>query len=512
MTMNRRSTPRGPLLRRIADAAGQADERYHPASNVRKIADKVFPDHFSFLLGEIALYSFVVLVLSGTYLALFFDPSMTHVAYHGVYAGLRDVDMSRAYESTVDISLQVRGGLFARQIHHWAALLFVAAMTIHMLRIFFTGAYRKPRDGNWMIGVSLLMLGIFEGFMGYSLGDDLLSGMGLRIAASILLSIPIAGTWLVWLVFGGEYPGHIIIPRMFAAHILIVPGMIAGLIAVHLAFVWFQKHTQFPGPGRTERNVVGSRLMPVFSMHSMSLATSVVALLCLLGGLAQINPVWHYGPYDPSRASTDAQPDWYMSFVEGALRLFPPWTIDFGGRYIIPAAFWPAAALPTGMVLTMLAYPFLERRLTGDHGLHNVLQRPRDNPVRTGIGMMGLTFYAVLFLAGGDDVIAYWLRVPIEELVWIGRIGVFVLPALAFFLAYRICVRLQDSDRDVLARGIRTGVVVRRPDGTYLPVRQPIRGRDGEGRVVEWVYDGAPVPHDVDVTALTAPPESTQDS
>jgi ubiquinol-cytochrome c reductase cytochrome b subunit len=511
MTWNHRFPPRGPVLRRIADATGEIDERFHPASNVRKIANKVFPDHFSFLLGEIALYSFVVLVLSGTYLALWFDPSMAEVTYHGVFTSLRGVDVSRAYASTLDISFEVRGGLFARQIHHWAALLFVAAMTIHMLRIFFTGAFRKPRDINWVIGVSLLMLGIFEGFMGYSLGDDLLSGMGLRIAASILLSIPVIGTWLEWLVFGGEYPGHLIIPRMFAAHVLIVPGVIAALIAVHLAFVWFQKHTQFPGPGRTERNVVGSRLMPVFSLHSVSLAVSVFGLLCLLGGLAQINPVWNYGPYNPAQGSVNAQPDWYMGFVEGALRLFPPWTLDFGGRYIVPAQFWPSVVLPVFMVGMMLAYPFAERRLSGDRRLHNLLQRPRDNPIRTGIGMMGLTFFVMLFLAGGDDVIGYWLKVPIEELVWIGRIGVFVLPMLAFFLTHRVCVRLQGSDRDVLEHGVRTGVVVRRPSGTYVLVRQPLRGRDSDGGTTTLTYDGAPVPKDVDVAALTAVVPDRQD-
>ena len=504
MTRYPRFPPRGPLLRRIAEATQDIDERFHPASNMRKITNKVFPDHFSFLLGELALYSFIVLVLSGTYLALWFDPSMADVTYHGVFTDLRGTDMSAAYASTLDISFQVRGGLFARQIHHWAALVFLAAMTTHMLRIFFTGAFRKPREVNWMIGVTLLMLGIFEGFIGYSLGDDLLSGLGLRIAASILLAVPIIGTWLEWLVFGGEFPGHVIIPRMFTGHILIVPALILALIAVHLGFVWFQKHTQFPGPGRTERNVVGSRLMPVFSLHSTSLAISVIAVLCLLAGLAQINPVWNYGPYNPAQGSVDAQPDWYMGFVEGALRLFPPWTIDFGGHYIVPAPFWPAVVLPLGMVGTMLFYPFLERRLSGDHRRHNLLQRPRDNPIRTGIGMMGLVFYFVLFVAGGDDVVAKWIKVPIEELVWIGRIGVFALPMLAFFLTYQICVRLQGSDRDVLEQGIRTGFIVRRPDGTYLPVRQPLLGQDGNGRTVQPTYGGSPVPKEVDRTALAA--------
>lgn len=502
-----RREAREPLKARMARAADAVDTRFHLSDNARKVVNKVFPTHFAFLLGEIALYSFIMLVLTGTYLALFFDPSMTKVTYHGPFTDLRGVEMSRAFESTLQISFEVRGGLFVRQIHHWAALLFVAAMTIHLLRIFFTGAFRKPREVNWLIGVSLLMFGIFEGFMGYSLGDDLLSGMGLRIGSSIVQSIPIIGTWLVWLIFGGEYPGSIIIPRMYAAHILIVPGLIAALIGVHLAFVWFQKHTQFPGRGRTEHNVRGTRLVPVFTGHSVSLQLGVIGVLCLLGGLAQINPIWNYGPYDPARGSVDAQPDWYMGFVEGALRLFPPWLVSFG-RYVIPEPFWPSVVLPVGMVLVMLAYPFLERRLTGDRGMHNLLQRPRDNPARTAVGVMGLVFYVILFIAGGDDVIAYWLRVPIEELVWIGRITVLVLPPLAYLLTYRICVRLQRFDRMVLDQGIATGVIVRWPGGHYGELRQPLR-TDERGRPIPADYDGAPVRKRLDPDALAAsvPPQ-----
>jgi ubiquinol-cytochrome c reductase cytochrome b subunit len=473
---------RARLMRTVAGMAESVDVRYHPAKDVRKAINKVFPGNFSFLFGEIALYSFVVLVLSGTYLALWFDPSMAQVTYHGVYGDLRGADMSRAFASTMDISFQVRGGLFTRQVHHWAALVFLASMTVHMLRIFFTGAFRRPREGNWLIGTALLMFGILEGFMGYSLGDDLLSGTGLRIGAGVVMSVPVIGTWLEWLIFGGDYPGHVIIPRMFAAHVLVVPGVILALIAVHLAFVWFQKHTQFPGPRRTERNVVGTRMAPTFALHSISLMTGVVGVLCLLGGLAQINPVWHYGPYEPALGTVGAQPDWYMGFVEGALRIWPPTPITLG-RYIVPVAFWPAVVLPLGMVLTMLAYPFLERKLTKDTRHHNLLQRPRDNPGRTGVGMMGLVFYFLLFLAGGDDVIGYWLQVPIEELVWIERIGILVLPPTAFLLTNRICIRLQRFDRVVLERGLATGTVIRRANGDYVEVRQPVRV-DGDGNAV----------------------------
>ncbi len=490
------SRPGGLPLRVAARAANEADERFHPASNVRKIINKVFPDHFSFLFGEIALYSFIVLLLSGVYLALWFDPSMADVTYHGVYKDLDDVDMSRAYASTLDISFAVRGGLFARQVHHWAALLFLAAITIHMLRIFFTGAFRKPRELNWVIGASLLMLGIFEGFLGYSLGDDSLSGTGLRIADGIVLTIPVIGTWLQWLIFGGEYPGSIIISRMFSTHVVIVPGIILALIAVHLAFVWFQKHTQFPGRRQTKANVVGSRLAPVFSLHSMTLAMSVIAVCCLLGGLVQINPLWHYGPYEPAIVQAGSQPDWYMAFVEGTLRLWPPTSFTLG-PYLVPTAFWPGAVIPVGMVLTLMAYPFLERWLSKDHRHHNLLQRPRDNPGRTSVGMMALVYFALLVIAAGDDVIAYWINVPIEELVWIGRISVLVLPPLTFLITYRICLRLQAADRTVLERGLATGVIVRTAGGDYLELRQPVR---------ESEYHGAVVSREVDLAALASTP------
>ena len=441
----------------------------------------------------------MVLLLSGVFLALWFDPSMSDITYQGVYHDLDNVDMSKAYASTLDISFVVRGGLFARQLHHWAALLFLAAITIHMLRIFFTGAFRKPRELNWVIGASLLMLAIFEGFLGYSLGDDSLSGTGLRIADGIVLSIPVIGTWLQWLIFGSEYPGSIIISRMFSTHVVIVPGIILALISVHLAFVWFQKHTQFPGRRQNGKNVVGSRLAPVFSMHSTSLALSVIGVTCLLGGLVQINPIWNY---EPSIVQAGSQPDWYMAFVEGALRLWPPTSFRLG-PYLVPTAFWPGVVIPAGMVLTLMIYPFLERWLAKDRRHHNLLQRPRDNPGRTAVGMMALTYFAVLVIAAGDDVIAFWLNVPIEELVWIGRIGVLVLPAAAFLITWRVCARLQAADRTVLERGLATGVVVRNAGGDYIELRQPLREDRSE---TPPDYHGATVPRTVDRSALASTP------
>src|SRR5881227_2001175 len=217
------------------------DSRYHPSAAVRRQLNKVFPTHWSFLLGEIALYSFIVLLITGVYLTLFFDPSMAEVAYNGVYQPLRGVEMSRAYASALDISFEVRGGLFVRQVHHWAALMFAAAIMVHLARVFFTGAFRKPREANWVIGSLLLILSMFEGLFGYSLPDDLLSGIGVRATlSSITLGLPVIGTWLHWALFGGDFPGTILIPRLYALHILLFPAIILALIALHVAFVWFQ--------------------------------------------------------------------------------------------------------------------------------------------------------------------------------------------------------------------------------------------------------------------------------
>ncbi|MEV0034366.1 cytochrome b, partial [Nocardia sp. NPDC050793] len=282
-----------------AKAAENIDSRYHLSAGIRRQINKVFPTHWSFLLGEIALYAFIILLISGVYLTLFFDPSMAHVVYDGVYQPLRGVGMSRAYETTLNLSFEVRGGLFVRQIHHWAALMFAASIVVHLLRIFFTGAFRRPREANWVIGSLLLILAMFEGFFGYSLPDDLLSGTGLRAAFSgITLSIPVIGTWMHWALFGGDFPGDLIIPRFYVLHVLLVPGIILALIAAHLALVWYQKHTQFPGPGRTEQNVVGVRILPVFAVKSGAFFAMTFAVLALMSGLLQINPVWNIGPYN----------------------------------------------------------------------------------------------------------------------------------------------------------------------------------------------------------------------
>ncbi|MFD6897252.1 cytochrome bc complex cytochrome b subunit [Rhodococcus sp. NPDC060086] len=477
-----------------AKAGENLDSRYHLSAGIRRQINKVFPTHWSFLLGEVALYTFIILLISGVFLTLFFDPSLAHVTYDGVYTPLRGVGMSRAYETTLNISFEVRGGLFVRQIHHWAALMFAASIIVHLLRIFFTGAFRRPREANWVIGSLLLILAMFEGFFGYSLPDDLLSGTGLRAAFSgITLSVPVVGTWLHWMIFGGDFPGELIIPRFYVLHVLLVPGIILALIAAHLALVWYQKHTQFPGPGRTEQNVVGVRILPVFAVKSGAFFAMTFAVLALMSGLLQINPVWNIGPYNPSQVSAGSQPDFYMMWTDGLARIWPAWELYLFDRYTIPQPFW--IALLMGLVFTVLIlYPWIEKKFSKDDAHHNLLQRPRDVPVRTGLGAMALAFYTVATLMCINDLIAYKFDISINATTWMGRIGLVILPPLAYYIAYRFCLGLQRSDRQVLEHGIETGIVRRLPHGEYIEIHQPLGPVDDHGHPLPLDYQGATVP------------------
>jgi ubiquinol-cytochrome c reductase cytochrome b subunit len=491
--MARTATAPGVPTTRLGKAALEVDDRLIVAGPLRRTLNKVFPDHWSFLLGEIALYSFVVLLLSGTYLTFFFDASMREVVYDGTYAPLRGVEMSAAYESALYLSFDVRGGLFMRQLHHWAALLFVASIVVHLLRIFFTGAFRRPRETNWFIGVTLLILSFAMGFTGYSMPDDLLSGTGLRIVSAIILAIPVVGTWVHWAVFNGDYVGEFIVGRMYIIHVLIVPAVILALIALHLLILVKQKHTQFPGPGRTEHNVVGNRLFPAFAGKAGGLFFVVFGVCAALGGLVQINPLWLWGPYNPAQVSAASQPDWYVMFLDGSTRLFPAWDINLPGNYQIPALFWPTLVLP-GILFTLLAlYPVIERKLTRDTASHHLLQRPRDVPVRTSLGAMAITFYVVLLLSGGNDVIAEKFDISLNAMTWVGRIGLVILPPIVYVFTYRLCLGLEKHDREVLEHGIETGVIRRLPHGEFIEVHQPLGPVDAHGHG-ELAYGGAPVP------------------
>ncbi|WP_276907506.1 cytochrome b [Corynebacterium riegelii] len=480
------------MTTKLAKAADNADSRLSGAGFLRAQLNKVFPSHWSFMLGEMALYSFIILLLTGIYLALFFDPSITKVIYDGAYLPLNGVEMSRAYATALDISFDVRGGLFVRQMHHWAALMFMMSMFAHMMRIFFTGAFRRPREANWLIGVTLILLGMIEGFMGYSLPDDLLSGVGLRIMSAIILSVPIIGTWTHWAIFGGDFPSDLMLDRFYILHVLILPGLILALIAAHLLLVWFQKHTQFPGPGRTENNVVGIRIMPVFAVKAIGFMMIVFAVLAAMAGLTTINGIWNIGPYNPSQVSAGSQPDVYMLWTDGAARVMPAWEL-YLGNYTIPGAFW--VALMCGvMVGLLIAYPFIEKKVTGDDAHHNLLQRPRDVPARTGLGVMGIVFFMILTVSGGNDHVAHFFQISLNAMTWFGRIGLIILPPIAYWITYRICVGLQRSDREVLEHGIETGIIKKLPNGAFVEIHQPLGPVDEHGHPIPLEYGGARVP------------------
>jgi ubiquinol-cytochrome c reductase cytochrome b subunit len=488
-----------------AGVGNYLDERVTLATIAKRNLRKVFPDHWSFMLGEIALYSFIVLLLTGTFLSLFFKPSMTEVIYQGSYVPLKGVPMSEAFASTLDISFEVRGGLVMRQIHHWAALIFVAAICVHMLRIFFTGAFRKPREFNWIIGNLLLLLAIVEGFAGYSLPDDLLSGTGLRIADGIVRSTPIVGTYMEFFLFGGEFPGEILIPRLYILHVLVIPGIMLALITVHLILVFYQKHTQWPGPGRTEHNVVGLPLLPVYTAKAGGFFFIVFGVCAALGGMAQINPIWAFGPYNPVQITAGSQPDWYMGFAEGALRVFPNWEISAFGHTLSLNVFLPAAVLPVVTLLVLAAWPFLEEWITGDKREHHLLDRPRNVPTRTAFGVAWCTFYLVLWIGGGNDVLADRFHLSLNAITRTVQVMVFVGPVVAYIVTKRICLGLQRRDRDKVLHGRETGIIKRLPHGEFIEVHEPISAEERHKLTAHTVRQPLELPAATDENGIPAP-------
>jgi ubiquinol-cytochrome c reductase cytochrome b subunit len=445
------------------------DERTGQASLIRKALRYAFPDHWSFLFGEIALYSFVVLVGTGVFLALFFDPSTARTTYEGSYEPLQGASVSVAYDSALRLSFDINGGLLMRQTHHWAALVFVAAIAVHLMRIFFTGAFRKPRDLNYYVGLTMLILAIVEGFAGYSLLDDLLSGMGLAIAYATAMSVPLFGGDVSFLIWGDQFPGaDNFLSRLFFVHVFILPVLIAILIATHLLMIALPHHTQFRGGGATERNVVGTPAWPGYALRSVGLLFAVAGVLFLLGGLIQVNPIWQYGQYEIYDGTNGAQPDWYMGWLIGALRLMPPIEPSLFGYTVFPNPFFGGLLVP-GVVFTFLyLWPTIERRVTGDHAIHNLLDRPRDNPSRTAIGAAVFTFVALIFLAGSADRIFVAFGIDYGTQVWIFRVAVFVLPVIVYLLTKRICEELRDTNWHPL-RGPAGPAVTRTPSGGFTP-------------------------------------------
>jgi len=452
--------------------ADWADGRLGVRRLVRGKARRVFPDHWSFLLGEICLYSFIVLIVTGVYLTFYFHPSMKEVQYNGSYAPLRGQMVSEAFDSTMHISFDVRGGLLIRQAHHWAALIFVAAILAHMMRVFFTGAFRKPREVNWLFGFLLLVLAMFAGLTGYDLPDDLLSGTGLAVVHGTILSIPIVGTYVAMLLFGGEFPGHDLVARFNTIHVLVIPALMVGLLIAHLALILYNGHTQYPGRGRTNSNIVGVPAK-VRAVKSAGYFVLVTGTIFVIAAVAQINPVWQYGPYRADQVSAGSQPDWYMGVADGLMRVMPGWEINFGGHTLALDNLIPLTA---GVVffLALGAYPFIESWVTRDAREQNLLDRPRNRPVRTALGVAWLSFYLVSLIGAGNDIIAVRFHVTVESVTWAVRVGLFVVPVVAYSVTKRLTLGLQRSDRDKVLHGREAGIIKRMPNGEFVEVHEPL--------------------------------------
>ncbi len=461
---------------RVGQAINELDERLGVAKGGRTFLDKVFPDHWSFMLGEIALYSFIVLLATGVFLTFYYIPSSAIITYHGSYLPLDGQHVTQAYASSVDLSFNVRAGLLMRQMHHWSCDIFTGAIVVHMARVFFTGAFRKPRESNWIVGNLLLILAIANGFLGYSLPDDLVSGTGIRIAFSIAESIPLVGTYAAFFVFGGNFPGASTIPRFYILHVLIIPLIILGLVGAHLFLLVRQKHTQFPGPGRTENNVVGSPMFPVFMAKTAGFLFLVAGVVGLLGAFAQINPIWQFGPYDAAKISYAVQPDWYMGFLDGALRIWPSWSFHSFGHTIPLEITIPSVVLP-GIIFTLaFAWPALESKFTGDKAMHHLLDRPSMRPKRTAAGAAVLAFLFTLFVASSTDVIANFGHLSLNSVLWAMRVLTFVVPLVTYPVTYYLAKEMQHAPGS--GKRKTTNVVTRTVAGEYVAAPAPAYSED----------------------------------
>jgi ubiquinol-cytochrome c reductase cytochrome b subunit len=435
-----------------------------PSLLARRV-QSVFPTYWSQMLGWIVLASLAVTILSGVYLALFFDPSMSEVSYRGPIGYLRGVVMTRAYASALDISFGVHGGLFVRQLHNWAASLFIASLLASLTTAFFTGVFRRPRRAAWAVGAALLLLGVFEAYTGVLLVDDGLSGTSLRLVSGYTLTVPVLGTRLHGMVFGSEFPGTQVIGRLYVVH-LVLPGIMIGLIAVAAALLHRNQHPVPPSHPRSRRTVAGVRRRRS-GIPAIAVCAFTAGVLAVTAGLFQVNPIWLYGPANPANAAATSTPPWYFGWLDGAVRLWPGWDIHLG-RYTIPAPFWPSVVLITVSFALLALYPWIERRVTREDTPHRRPQRPGDAPKRTALGVGVLVFYGCLQLAGATDVVCAAFHLSTDGLFWTLRLAVVILPPLAATATYRLCRGLQQRDQAIREHGIETGVIHRLPDGGYL--------------------------------------------
>ena len=406
-------------------------------------------DRWAAVFGRIAVYSFLVALVTGILLLPFFRPSMTPVVYHGSYRKLDGLTMSRAYQSTLNISFDVRGGLLIRQVHHWSSDLFVAAVCLRLVRVFFRGRFR-PRK-NWLIWVGLLPAGMLAGWSGAILPDDMLSGGSLSLLSGVTLSLPVVGTHLVLLIFGGSFPGHAIIPRAYWVHVVVLPAVLGALLLLSYR----------PRLARVRRV---DPLLPFTG-----------AVLVALGAAAQINPVWLFGPYQPGSISAGSVPDWYMGFLDGALRIMPAWELSLGGHPLSLDVLIPAVIVPGLFFTVVAAYPLLDGWIAGGRPPRGLLPpKPADPANRIAVGLAGITLYGLLWAAAANDEIAYHLHVSLYTVTWVFRVLVLTGPVLAFALTRMICHVAAARRRHEAEHGIETGRIVMTPEGGFTEITEPV--------------------------------------
>ncbi|WP_146418071.1 cytochrome b [Haloarcula hispanica] len=379
--------------------------------NGQTFLGKAFPAEDSFLLGEVALFCFLLLILSGVFLGFFFEPSTSDVEYDGSVQKFQGEEMPEAFVSVLHITYDVPFGMFIRRLHHWAAHLFVASIGLHMLRVFFTGAYRNPREPNWIVGTGLAALSMGAAYTGYALPFDEFAATATSIGYNLTISIPLLGDFLGQVVFGGEFPSSATIPRLYFLHVLVIPAAIAVGLAVHMAILIRQKHTEAPRDGdvtggrqsvdeEDDDIIIGLPAFPNQAAVSAVVFFVTAATLSALAGLLPVHNVAEYGPNDPAATPELIMPDWFLMWVYGFLKLLPQISFNVGPAHI-NGEFIGGIVLP-GLVFAAVAlWPFIDRteptHFTAD---------PLDRPWQTGVGVAAVAFIMIASIAGMNNILA----------------------------------------------------------------------------------------------------------